>query len=122
MKYDSSSAPQKVSLPYNGAILGVDSNVLNSGVLFVMGSWTKPQNAFSYDPEKSEVRDLGVMPKHPADFSRVEAREVMVPSTDGAQVPLSVLCQKDIKLDGSQAFPRILTSIRELSPGLNWAA
>jgi prolyl oligopeptidase len=41
------------------------------------------------------------MPKHPADFSRVEAREVMVPSTDGAQVPLSVLCQKDIKLDGS---------------------
>jgi prolyl oligopeptidase len=101
MKYDSSSAPQKVSLPYSGAILGVDSNVLNSGVLFVMGSWTKSQNAFSYDPEKSEVRDLGIMPKHPADFSRVEAREVMVPSTDGAQVPLSILCQKDIKLDSS---------------------
>jgi prolyl oligopeptidase len=101
LQYDSSAAPQKISLPYDGTILGVDANVLNSGVLFVMGSWTKPQSAFVYDPEKDEVRDLGIMPKHPADFSRVEAREVMVPSTDGAQVPLSILCQKQIKLDGS---------------------
>ncbi len=101
LNYDSSAAPQKVLLPYDGAILGVDANVLKSGVLFVMGSWTKPQNAFAYDPDKNQVRDLGIMPKHPADFSRVEAREVMVPSTDGAQVPLSILCQKEIKLDGS---------------------
>jgi prolyl oligopeptidase len=101
LKYDLSAAPQKISLPYNGTILGVDANVLNSGVLFVMGSWTKPQNAFAYNTEKDEVLDLGIMPKHPADFSRVEAREVIATSTDGAQVPLSILCQKDIKLDGS---------------------
>jgi prolyl oligopeptidase len=74
---------------------------LSSGVLFVMGSWTKSQNAFAYDPEKGEPRDLGIMPQHPADFSQVEAREVMIPSTDGAQVPLSILCQKYIKLDDS---------------------
>ena len=101
LKYDSSAALQKIPLPYDGAILGVDANVLNSGVLFVLGSWTKPQNAFAYNPEKDEIRDLGIMPKHPADFSRVEAREVMIPSTDGAQVPLSILCLKDSKLDGS---------------------
>jgi len=101
LNYDSSAAPQKISLPYNGAVLGVDSNVLNSGMLFVLGSWTKPQSAFSYNPQKGEILDLGIMPKHPADFSQVEAREVMIPSTDGAQVPLSILCQNNIKLDGS---------------------
>jgi prolyl oligopeptidase len=101
MKYDSSSALQKITLPYNGAILALDSNVLDPGLRFVMGSWIKQQNAFSYDPEKNEVRDLGIMPKHPADFSGVEAREVMIPSTDGAQVPLSIICRRDIKLDGS---------------------
>ena len=100
-KYDSPAPPQRIALPYEGTILEVDANVLTPGVLLVMGSWTKPQNAFVFDPEKNEVRDLGVMPKHPADFSGVEAREVMVPSTDGAQVPLSILCQKKIKLDGS---------------------
>jgi prolyl oligopeptidase len=88
-------------LPYDGAILAVDANVLSPGALFVLGSWTKPQNAFAYDPSKNEIRDLGIMPKHPADFSGVEGREVMVPSTDGAQVPLSILCQKNLKLDGS---------------------
>lgn len=103
LKYDLSGGPQKISLPYSGAVLSVDANVKNSGMLYVMGSWTKPQSAFAYDPEKGESRDLGIMPKHPADFSRVEAREVMIPSTEGAQVPLSILCQKDIKLDGSHA-------------------
>jgi prolyl oligopeptidase len=99
--YDSTAAPQKIPLPYDGTILGVNANVLSPGALFVLGSWTKPQNAFAYDPSKNEIRDLGIMPKHPADFSGVEAREVMVPSTDGAQVPLSILCQKNLKLDGS---------------------
>jgi prolyl oligopeptidase len=99
--YESSRRPQQIQLPYNGSVLTVDANPLNSGVLFVMGSWTKAQNAFIYDPGKNESRDLGIMPTHPADFSRVEAREVMIPSTDGAQVPLSILCLKDIKLDGS---------------------
>lgn len=101
LRYDSSGGPQKIPLPYNGAVLNVDANTLNSGVLFVLGSWTKPENAFAFDPGKGETRDLGIMPKHPADFSGVEAREVMIPSTDGAQVPLSILCLKDIKLDGS---------------------
>jgi prolyl oligopeptidase len=101
LDYDSSSAPQKIPLPYEGAILGVDANVLKPGAFFVMGSWTKPQTAFAYDPVKNQVSDLRIMPKNPADFSGVEAREVMIPSTDGAQVPLSIICRKNIKLDHS---------------------
>jgi prolyl oligopeptidase len=101
LTYDSSAAPRQISLPYEGAILGVDANVLTPGVRFVLGSWTKPQNAFAYDPQKNTSRDLGIMPRNPADFSSVEAREVMIPSTDGASVPLSIICQKNIKLDGS---------------------
>jgi prolyl oligopeptidase len=101
LDYDSSVAPQKIPLPYEGAILGVDANVLRPGAVFVMGSWTKPQKAFAYDPGKNQVFDLPIMPKHPADFSGVEAREVMIPSTDGAQVPLSIICKKNIKLDHS---------------------
>jgi prolyl oligopeptidase len=101
LAYDSSAAPRQISLPYEGAILGVDANVLTPGVRFILGSWTKPQNAFAYDPQKNISLDMGIMPRNPADFSGVEAREVMIPSTDGASVPLSIICQKNIKLDGS---------------------
>jgi prolyl oligopeptidase len=99
--YDSAEAPQLVQLPYRGSVEALDANTANSGVLFVLGSWTKANAAFAYDPAVREAHDLGIMPKNPADYSRVEAREVMIPSTDGAQVPLSILCLKDIKLDGS---------------------
>jgi len=101
LNYDSSAAPQKVFLPYNGTISSVDADVLKPGILVVMSSWTKSDVAFVYDPGLDQMRDLGIMPKDPADFSGVEARELMIPSTDGAKVPLSILCQKNIKLDGS---------------------
>jgi prolyl oligopeptidase len=41
--------------------------------------------------------------KHPADFLQVEAREVNARSADGTMVPLSIVCRRDIALDGSRA-------------------
>lgn len=101
LSYDKPGAPQPVPLPYQGAILAVNANVLKPGVVFVMGAWTKSQNAFVYDPGTNRVTDLRIMPKSPAESPAIEAREVMVPSTDGAQIPLSIICRRDIKLDGS---------------------
>lgn len=99
--YGASREPVTIALPYPGAVLAVDANVQLPGAVFVLGSWTRPESAFAYDPKTGRSTDLGIMPRHPADFSRVEAREVMVPSTDGAQVPVSILCSKDVRLDGS---------------------
>ena len=101
LSYDKPGAPEEVALPYQGAILSVDASVLNPGVVVVLGAWTRSQNAFVYDPQLNQMTDLAIMPKNPAESPAVEAREVLAPSTDGAQVPLSVICRKDIILDGS---------------------
>ena len=101
IRYEASGEPETIALPYPGAVLAVDANVQLSGAVFVLGSWTRPESAFLYDSATGRSADLGIMPRHPADFSKIEAREVFVPSTDGAQVPASILCAKDIRLDGS---------------------
>ena len=102
VSYDKPGMPQEVPLPYKGAILSVDANTLKAGVVFILGAWTKSQNAFLYDPRTDQVSDLGIMPKSTAESSDIDAREVMAPSTDGTQVPLSIICRKDITLDGSR--------------------
>jgi prolyl oligopeptidase len=99
--YGASRKPETIALPYPGAIIAVDANAQLPGAVFVLGSWTRPQSALAYDPATGRSTDLGIMPRHPADFSKIEAREVLVPSTDGAQVPVSILCSKDVRLDGS---------------------
>ena len=99
--YDGNGPWQTLKLPYNGTISGIDANVLEPGVVFAVDSWTRSVQAFSFSPTAGQVTNNGLVPKDPADFSAVEAREVMARSTDGAMVPVSIICQKNLKLDGS---------------------
>lgn len=99
--YESNGPWQTLKLPYNGTISGVDANVLEPGVVFAIHSWTQSDQAFLFDPVRGQVANTGLVPKDPADFSAVEAREVMARSADGTMVPVSIICQKNLKLDGS---------------------
>lgn len=90
-----------VTLPFPGTISQVNANTSEPGLIFALESWTKPAQAFSYDPEKKQVSNTDLLPLDPADFSKVESREVMIGSTDGAKVPVTILLLRGLKLDGS---------------------
>jgi prolyl oligopeptidase len=96
-----SSAPERIPLPVQGPIFTVDASANHPGILFGLDSWIVPPVAYRYDPEAKELTDTGIQTKRPQDFSGFAVREVQVPSTDGASVPVSIITQKDILLDGS---------------------
>jgi prolyl oligopeptidase len=96
-----SSAPEPIPLPVRGPIFAVDASANHSGILFGLDSWIVPPVAYQYDPEAKQLTDTGLQGKRPQDFSGFAVREVQVPSTDGASVPVSIIAQKDILLDGS---------------------
>ena len=99
--YGSQLKWEKIPLPYNGTVSTVDANVLLPGVIFRLESWTSSDQAFAYDPSSNQVSNTALIQKYPADFSGFEAREVEATSADGTKVPLSILCKKDLTLDGS---------------------
>jgi prolyl oligopeptidase len=101
MAYDDPSKIDEIPVPYNGTISGIDADVLMPGVVFRLESWTRSDQVFAYDPSANRVSNIGLAPKHPADFSQVEVREVNAPSADGTMVPLSIVCQRNLVLDGS---------------------
>ena len=99
--YGSQLRWEKIPLPYSGTTSTVDANVLLPGIIFRLESWTHSDQAFAYDASSSQVSNTALIQKYPADFSRFEAREVEATSADGTKVPLSILCKKDLVLDGS---------------------
>ncbi len=92
---------ETVTLPYSGTISNIDANVLLPGVVFRLESWTESDQSFAYDPSLNRITNIGLIQKHPGDFSGVEAREVEATSADGPKVPLSIICKKGLVLDGS---------------------
>jgi len=99
--YENGAPWQKITLPYDGAISNVDASVLLPGVVFRLESWTQSDQAMTYDPPTNQISNSGLIQKHPADFSGVEAREVEARSADGTMVPVSIICQKKTQLDGT---------------------
>jgi prolyl oligopeptidase len=99
--YDKNEAPSLVPLKYPGTIAGLSIDVRYREIFFGVTSWTRSYAAFSFDPATHTVKETGWIPPNPADFSSVEAREVETVSADGTKVPLSIICRRDIVLDGS---------------------
>ncbi|HEY3676214.1 MAG TPA: prolyl oligopeptidase family serine peptidase [Candidatus Tumulicola sp.] len=91
----------KLELPYQGSIYGIDASPLEAGVRFAIDGWIHPPALFTYDPATGAIADSNIMPKDPLDVSHLRVSEVMAPSTDGVQVPVSIIYRDDIKLDGS---------------------
>jgi prolyl oligopeptidase len=101
LNYADSAMPQSIDLPFKGRIYGIDANVNQSGILFGIDSWLVPPAVYRYDPGTNSLVDTKIQPKNEVDLSAFQVREVQVPSTDGAIVPVSIICRRDIVLDGS---------------------
>ena len=92
--------PETVELPVDGSIelAGVDHRL--RGVLVVAQSWTRGPQVFNAGPgyaANTQLQPLGRFDALPDYVST----EVLVPSHDGALVPLSIVHRKDVPLDGN---------------------
>jgi prolyl oligopeptidase len=95
-----------ITLPFEGAVLGLVTDPSETGVLFNMQSWVHPASLFSYDATADKTSDTGLIPLSKIDTSQLESKEVLATSYDGTRVPLSIIYKKGIALDGSH--PAIL--------------
>ncbi len=100
--------PKQIKLPFTAGYVGLSSKGPKFNDLWVnLSGWTSPSKRYKYDLASNTftLQPLST----PADYPELEnlmAKEVMVTSHDGVQVPVSLVYNKNTKLDGSN--PAIL--------------
>jgi len=104
--HSAGAKPEALALPFAGyAEVNADPRV--PGVVLELGGWTHATRPYAYDPGVRRVSALPFVRIGAFDApTDIEAREVMVKSHDGVEVPLSILARTGVKLDGSN--PTIL--------------
>ena len=99
---------ENIVLSVQGSPNVVEADPRVAGILFVLTSWTKGPELYSYDPQTKRVTNTNLNDLGPSGHDdNVEAVDVKVKSYDGTMVPLSIIYPKGLKLDGSH--PTILT-------------
>lgn len=104
--YDNPMRSEEIPLPFAGSVFDMNADYRVPGFTCSLQGWTKPTTFVSYDPGTKRLKDSGLQPPHPADFSGIASTEVEAKSVDGVQVPLSIIYRKDLPLDRSH--PAIL--------------
>lgn len=103
---DAAAALQPIALPVEGNVALGAADPQIEGVVLALGNWTRVSKPFLYVPGRGATRLAlaadGAFDAPPG----IVAREVLVRSHDGVEVPLSILSRQDVKLDGSN--PAIL--------------
>jgi prolyl oligopeptidase len=92
---------QPIKLPFDGAIQSLATNPTESGAWLELTSWTKSPLWYVLDAKTDKLTDTGLVPPSPVDYSKIESVEVKAKSADGTMVPLSIIHQRGIALDGS---------------------
>lgn len=107
--YAEGASPERIELPVDepaGSVASARAHV--EGAMIATRSWTNAGRLYHYDPATNRLTDAGLVPE--GKFDRpdwVTSTEVLVPSHDGVNVPLSIVHRKDIRLDG--ANPTLLS-------------
>ncbi|HEY3012561.1 MAG TPA: prolyl oligopeptidase family serine peptidase, partial [Gemmatimonadales bacterium] len=92
---------ETIRLPFDGAIDFFVTDVRRPGIIVRMQSWTHSPLWYAYDPATKKLSDTRLVAPAPIDYSKMESAEVVAPSADGTPVPLSIVYQRGIRLDGS---------------------
>jgi prolyl oligopeptidase len=106
LPYGADAKAQQVALPLNGSFSlrrggGVwAANALIDGVLIALEDWTHAPKLYAVSAN-GKVEDTGLQTVGSFDApGDIITTEVLVTSHDGAQVPLSIIHRKGLKLDG----------------------
>ncbi|HEY2735069.1 MAG TPA: prolyl oligopeptidase family serine peptidase, partial [Polyangiales bacterium] len=81
---------EAVALPFEGYVDAIASDAQREGAIFSLEGWTRPNHYFAID-RSGAISDSGIASTSDADFSHVVAEEVDATSSDGTDVPLSIL-------------------------------
>ncbi|MBC8377281.1 MAG: S9 family peptidase [FCB group bacterium] len=101
MDYDGSGKLISLDLPDNASGWVTSASSYREQVLIGTSSWTKGGAVYSYDPGDNSYVETDLLPKGEFDdIPGFESAEVKVKSHDGVEVPLSIIYQADIVLDG----------------------
>ena len=84
-------------------------NSESSEIWMSISGWTSPGKRFLYNPKTNSFvhQPLSTPVEYP-ELDDLIAKEVMVKSHDGVMVPVSIICNKNIKMDGQN--PTVLYS------------
>ena len=100
--YAAEAKPERVALPMDGSIWLLPPEPRIPGILFSLTGWTRATRIFAYDPSNQRVGETKLQPvgsfDAPQDIETVEAK---ARSADGTMVPLSIIYQRGLRLDGS---------------------
>jgi prolyl oligopeptidase len=97
----SSGTLSLIKLPFEGAIQSLVTNPTQTGAWLQLTSWTRSPLWYALDARSGALTDTKLVPPSPVDFSQIESEEVKAKSADGTMVPLSIIHQKGLTLDGS---------------------
>jgi len=92
--------------PFEGTVGDAVTSRDAAGALFGERGWLNATQWLHYDPATDRSTDTGLNPKASIDTSAYESKEVFATSYDGTRVPLSIIHQKGLVLDGKH--PTIL--------------
>jgi prolyl oligopeptidase len=93
---------EQVHLPFDGSVSIVAVDPRLTGVWLELGSWTKAGQIYAYNPETKVITNTDLQPMGRFDApDNLESVEVKVRSHDGEMIPLSIVCRRGLKLDGS---------------------
>jgi prolyl oligopeptidase len=95
-------APQRIALPFEGSVALAHADGQLPGVVITLSGWTRASQHHFVGADQATPRVLALAPVGKYDAPPgIMAREVMVRSHDGVEVPVSIVSRSDIKLDGS---------------------
>jgi prolyl oligopeptidase len=97
---------EDVPLPFEGWTDQVAVDQSRPGVILHTEAWTHDDTYLRYDPAARTMEKLALKSASAADFGQIDVEEVVVPATDGVEVPLTILHRKGLALDGAR--PTIL--------------
>jgi prolyl oligopeptidase len=92
--------PEPVATPFEGAFMGLTANPGQTGVALSMQGWLRSQTVFEYDPKAERSTDTNLAPPSPVSFDDIAWDNVKVPSSDGVQVPLTIVYPRGTPQDG----------------------
>ncbi len=90
---------REVSLPGIGTVSGLSGALDKPELFFSFSSWVVPTAVYRYDLQSSALEKLHQR-DCPVDLRKYETRQVWFESKDGTRVPMFVVANKGVKLDG----------------------
>lgn len=97
-----SGKAEEVPVPFDGSLSVASTAPRIPGAVMYLASWTNAGRLYAYDPASKTIADTKLQPVGPFDKpTGVESIEVKVKSHDGTLVPLSIVRNKGMTLDGS---------------------